>query len=123
MKKLVILSLLAAAACREPADTVEKQNEFQKPTETNEEFGEIRSTYERHARERLNRIDLRLRELESRGETTGEEAVAELRARRDALANRLDEIGEQAKSSWDQFEAEMARRFDELERDVDGALQ
>lgn len=126
---LISVALLAGA-CRERVDDPDR-NDFRKPVETvtvekttvvDDDFVTTRTTYETHSRERLSRIDAKIRELEARGEAAASKAAAELRVRRDQLSSRLQTVGQQAKAGWDQFEADMSRSFDELERDLDAAF-
>jgi hypothetical protein len=129
MRKLMLVLILAAAAtgCRERADmdaadrvVVPKATEA---TETaDEDFEVSRTTYQVQARDRLARIDARLRELSARGEAKAEAAAQELRVQRDRLAAELDRAGDQAKPHWDRFETRMRRAFDDLENRIDAAF-
>lgn len=127
MKALTVVLTMAAlaAGCRDRGDTGEDV-EVRKPTETSEpapagdeDFEHTRKSYESHARDRLARIDARIRELAERGEAKSEAAAEELRERRDQLAEEVDRIGEQAKPTWDRFEERLSRGFDALERRLD----
>lgn len=125
MKTLLLIALAAALAggCRERSEPNEGL-EVERPIEPDEsqpddDFVKTRETYEAEARERLARIDARIRELADRGEAKAEAAAEELRVYRDQLAEELDELGEQAKPAWERFEAKVSRGFDELERRLD----
>jgi hypothetical protein len=130
MRNLLVVLTLAAAAggCRERADVGVDDNrvEVRKTTETSEtadeDFIHTRTTYETHTRDRLARIDARIRELAERGEVKAEAAAEELRVQRDKLAKQLERVGEQAKPAWDRFEAEVSRGIDELEHKLDAAF-
>lgn len=128
MKTLLLIALSAALAggCRErsePNEGVEVERPIEpEPVESqppDDDFVKTRETYEAEARERLARIDARIRELADRGEAKAEAAAEELRVYRDQLAEELDELGEQAKPAWERFEAKVSRGFDELERRLD----
>lgn len=129
MRNLLLVLILAAATagCRERSDVESDRVEVGKPTEgtetADEDFVHTRSTYEAHARERLARIDARLRELAERGEVKAEAAAQELRVQRDKLAKEIDQAGEQAKPTWDRFEAEVTRGLDNLEQKLDTAFR
>lgn len=124
MTRLLIVltsALLATSACRDRADT--EHTRFGKATETaNDDFAHTRNTFDTHARERLSRIDARIRELEARGETKGRQMLPELRAKRDEAARELAEIGRETKAGWDRFESDLSRRLDEIERELDARL-
>lgn len=130
MRNLMLVLIMAAAAtgCRERADVdVESDRvEVRKTTEASEtadeDFEHSRTTYQVQARDRLARIDARIRELSVRGEAKAEAAAQELRVQRDRLAAELEKAGEQAKPHWDRFEASMRRGFDELESRLDAAF-
>lgn len=128
MKTLLLVAMAAALAggCRErsePGEGVEVQRPVERgpvePETTDDDFVQTRETYETQARERLARIDARIRELADRGEAKAEAAAEELRVQRDRLAEELDELGEQTKPAWDRFEAKVTKGFDELERRLD----
>ncbi len=132
MKTLIVVAMAAALAggCRErsePNDGIEVERPIEsepvEPGTTDDDFVKSRETYEAEARERLARIDARIRELADRGEAKAEAAAEELRVYRDQLAEELDELGEQAKPAWERFEAKMSRGFDELERRLDQATR
>jgi hypothetical protein len=130
MRNLVLVLILAVAAggCRERADVdVETDRvEVRKTTEASEtadeDFAHSRQTYQLQARDRLARIDARIRELAARGEVKAEAAAEELRVQRDRLAAELERAGEQAKPQWDRFESSMRRAFDDLEDRLDAAF-
>lgn len=125
MTRLILVltsGLLATTACRDRTDNPDRSR-FGKTAETaNDDFTQARNAFEAHARERLSRIDARIRELESRGEAKGREMIPELRAKRDEAARELDEIGRETKAGWDRFESDVSRRFDEIDRNLDARL-
>lgn len=100
------------------------------PTETveptvsaDDDFIQTRMNYQTTVRERLNRLDAKLDQLEDRVDAASRDAAARLRATWDQLASRINTIGEQAETGWDRFQSEMSRTFDQLEREVDDALK
>jgi hypothetical protein len=73
-------------------------------------------------RARLSRLDDRIAELRARGTEEASQAADALEVRRDEAAAKLDRAGEEAAATWDNFKAGVKQTFDELERDVDDAL-
>jgi hypothetical protein len=117
----VTAALLGTAACRERPSSIDDDDRVTagKPVETDDDFIQTRSTYRTTMSERLERLDGRIDQMDSRSDPAGHSASIQLRARRDELANRLKQIENQSESGWDRFEADTTKAIDQLEQDVD----
>jgi hypothetical protein len=127
----IAFALLGIAGCRENVTTETDRVGVGKPvespqsvtgTEHDDDFIQTRSSFEKSTRERLDRLDARIDQLESRADSAGHNAAVQLRDMRDRIAQRLSEIGTQTEAGWDRFEADLSRSVDDLERDVDRML-
>jgi len=114
------IALLGVSGCRERATSMDDGD---RPVPmgkyVDDDFVQTRTTFETTVRERLERLDTRIDQLESRTDAAGHDAAIKLRARRDELSSRLDDIGQQTETGWDRFQSEMSRSLDELEHEVD----
>lgn len=128
---LVLTMAVLATGCRERGDAREDV-EVRKPTdepvtsrpgptagEHDVDFERARKRYESHARDRLARIDARIRELAESGEAKSEAAAEELREDRDRVAEELEHVGDVARPAWDRFQDRVSRGFDAIERRLD----
>ena len=128
----IAFALLGIAACRENTTMETDQLGVGKPIasarqgprteEHDDDFIQTRSSFEKSTQERLDRIDDRIDQLESRTDSAGHNTAVQLRTMRDNIAERLSEVGRQTEAGWDRFEAEMSRSVDELEQDIDRLL-
>jgi hypothetical protein len=142
------LALLGSAACREKPSTYEtgqlgvgkpvessttkgtmpppvepaRPGDIDTPAAHDDDFIQTRSSFETTTRERLNRLDARIDQLESRTDSAGHNAAVRLRLMRDELLQRLKAAEDQTEAGWDRFEREVSDGVDELERDVDRLL-
>lgn len=117
-------ALLAGSACRDSTDTPQPEYPAAKtvespPPPSDDEFVRTRDEAKARMKERLARIEVRLRELGDRTDAESREAVARLRVKRDQLEARIQQAGNYAKNNWKQFEAEVSASFQELEADLD----
>lgn len=103
----------------EVRDVNEQQGELNK---AQTELAQARERYSVAAKQRLENIDNRIRQLEARGDAAAKDAAARLRARRDQIANRLSAVGAQAEAGWDNFKKDVDDGFEKLEKDIDDAL-
>lgn len=114
------IALLGVSGCRERATSMDDGDRpIVMGKSVDDDFVQTRTTFETTVRDRLERLDTRIDQLESRTDAAGHDAAIKLRARRDDLSSRLDDIGRQTETSWDRFEAEMSNSLDELEHEVD----
>lgn len=129
-KRWIVLAAILASgpACRDTERSPTDQVEVRKPVETSppatdddQEFANVRTSYERAVRERLNKIDADLAGLATSTERAKQETAAKLRTQRDVLAKKLDTIGYQAKAGWDEFQSSVTRELDQLQDDLDAA--
>lgn len=126
---IALAAILASApACRDtdcsPTESVEVTKPVESSPQTSDddhEFTNVRSSYERAMRERLNSVDAQIAALATSSDRATQETAAKLRTQRDALEKRLDTIGYQGKSGWDEFQSTVTRELDQLEGDVDAA--
>jgi hypothetical protein len=70
----------------------------------------------------LERLDVRIAELEARADAQSKETAVRLRARRDELAARIDTANDNVGVTWDQFKQDVKDGFDRLEKDIDDAI-
>lgn len=127
----IACSLLSMAACQERptmetdnvgvGKTIERPETVTAPPQ-DDDFIQTRSSFEKSLQERLDRVDMRLEQLESRTDAAGHEAAVRLRTMRADIAERLSEVGRQTETGWDRFEADVSRTADELELDLDQLL-
>ena len=75
------------------------------------------------AKERMDSIDQKLMELQSRTDQESQQQANQLRERRNQLATKLNTVGEQSEEGWSAFERDANREIDDLEKEVDQALQ
>lgn len=107
-----------------PPRPVPSAGETAEPTvSADDDFLQTRTTFRTTMRERLSRLDERLERLEDRTDAEARDAAARLRATRDELSSRIETIDDRAESGWDEFRSDVSRSFDQLERNVDAALE
>jgi hypothetical protein len=92
-------------------------------SEPDGEFVAARDTWGDSAKERLDRIEARIAELETRADETSREHAARLRAKQDELRTRLGTLQEQVKAGWTSFKEDLQRNFDELDHELDQAYE
>jgi hypothetical protein len=131
----IAFALLGIAGCRQEVSTETDRVGVGKPvestvespqsvtgTEHDDDFIQTRSSFEKSTRERLDRLDARIDQLESRADSAGHNAAVQLRNMRDNIAKRLSEARKQSESGWDRFSSEVSKSVDDLEQDVDRLL-
>ena len=127
MKTIMVVltaALLGGAGCRQRTTNVDDDERVSagKPVERStgdDDFIESKRSFETSVDERLDRLSVRIDQLESRADAAGHDAAVKMRARRDELAAKAKDIGHQAEAGWDQFEANLSHAVDDLEHDVD----
>ncbi len=151
MKKILWTTMLstalfAGAACKKDAsdklesaqkelrdqtgDLVEKQREMRQEVaeerqDVNEAQRDMSAAYTEFrlaARERLDRLELRIGELESKGDADSRAAAATLRTERAELATKLDNLSDRAETGWENVKRDTQASLDRLEKDVDARL-
>ena len=129
-------ALVAGAACKNDAsgklesaqknlreqtgDLVAKQREMGK--EVQRDMAVAYTEFRLEARERLERLELRIGELERTGDADSRAAAAKLRTERAALATRLDSMSERAEAGWENVKRDTQASLDRLEMDIDARL-
>ena len=84
---------------------------------------DIRVQWRDDLRTRLDALDARLDELRTRGTAGARVQLFSLQERRDQLAADLDEAGDVTADRWDEFKSDVQGGLDQLEADVDAALE
>jgi len=107
----------------ESPTTVESPKTIEVTPKTDEghEYTRVRSQFETTSRERLSKLDARIKELEQSASESAHQTAQELRKDRDELAMRIDQIRDQAKPAWDDFQAKVDDGFQRLEKRLDDA--
>src|SRR6266540_1694724 len=67
--------------------------------EAQRDLAKARADFDRTARERLNRIDSKIAQLEAKGDEKSRKAAADLRVRRDQASARLNDINTRTESN------------------------
>ena len=110
----------------EQKDVREEQKDVNKQqkelAEAKIDLAQARTEYERSVRERLTKIDARIAQLEAKGDAKSKQAAADLRTKRNEASAKLDRIGERTESNWEEFKADTNRTMDQVEKDLDDAL-
>jgi hypothetical protein len=81
-----------------------------------------RTDYTSEARLRLNQLDHKLSELKGRADAKAAKASVDLQVQRDELARKLDRAADTTEAGWDQFKSDVSKGFDDLEHEIDDAL-
>jgi phage shock protein A len=103
-------------AAEETKEVGAEKPEMAKPSA---ELEAARARYQAAAKDRLQRIDTRIAELEARGDAKSHETAMKLKEHRNELSTKLDKIGETTDASWNQFKADADSQFETIERDLD----
>lgn len=81
-------------------------------------LAQARHNYTTAMRERLAKIDAKIRELDMRADAKAKDAAITLRARRDALSAKLDTAGSRVEAEWKEFKSDLDDTVDKLEKDI-----
>lgn len=73
--------------------------------------------------DRMQKLDIKINELEQRTDAKSKQAAADLKARRDALSTKAGLIKDRTAADWDAFTKDVDDSFDKLESDVNDALK
>ena len=73
--------------------------------------------------DRMQKLDIKINELEQRTDAKSKQAAADLKARRDALSTKAHLIKDRTAADWDAFTKDVDDSFDKLESDVNDALK
>lgn len=95
----------------------------EKVAEAKDDYAQAQNEYIRAAQARLDALDRRIAELGQRTDEKAKQAVANLRAERDALAERMRTANQTAKENWETFKTDLSKKIDEFERRVDEAFK
>ena len=69
-------------------------------------------------KDRLQKLDIRIGELEQRADAKSKQEAADLKTRRDALAAKIGTAKDRTAADWDAFTKDVNDSFDKLENDV-----
>ena len=104
-----------------------------KPKDLNKAEGELaaakvdlaaaRDKYSITVNERLAKLDIKIKELEARGDAKAKDAAVTLRARRATLGTKLESMKDRAAGDWDAFTKDVDSTFDGIEKDVNDAVK
>jgi len=73
--------------------------------------------------DRMQKLDIKINELEQRTDAKSKQAAADLKARRDELSTKAGMIKDRTTADWDAFTKNVDDSFDKLESDVNDALK
>ena len=149
MRTQLLLILLAAGACRgdvdidthrapapspKPVETAPSVTvEHDPPTESgaaveprvkdaDHDWVNVRARFETTSRERMEKLDARIQELEQSANESARQTAQALRRERDELAMRIEQVRDQTKPKWDAFQSDVEQTFQRLEKRLDDAV-
>ena len=71
----------------------------------------------------MQKLDIKINELEAPTDAKSHQVAADLKARRDALSTKAGLIKDRTSADWDAFTKDVDDSFDKLESDVNDALK
>ncbi len=110
----------------EQKELTEEQKELMKQQRELEaakgQAAQAHANYIAALRDRLAKVDMKIRELEARTDAKSKDAAIALKARRDQLKTRIDTTGAETEAQWEEFKDDTGKVIDELEKDLDKHL-
>ncbi|MGE0547159.1 MAG: hypothetical protein AB7R00_08890 [Kofleriaceae bacterium] len=117
----------------EAAEAADKRNELSKEQgdvaaqgnelgQASKELAQARQQFKVSARDRLNKLDMKLNDLAMRTDASSKDVANQLRARRDALAAKIDTIDTRTNSEWQDFSKTVNDEFDAIEERARDAM-
>jgi hypothetical protein len=82
-----------------------------------------RDKYEITVKDRLAKIDIKLQQLQQRGDEKSKAALTKLQSERGELGVKLDAMKDRAADNWDAFTKDIDKSFDGMEKQLDDATK
>jgi chromosome segregation ATPase len=79
--------------------------------------------YSSALKDRMQKLDIKIDELEKRTDAKSHQVAADLKARRDALSAKTADIKDRTAADWDAFTKNVDDEFDRLDKDANDALK